>query len=119
MADYAVTWEFDSIDADSPEDAARMARAAQIREGTIATVFDVTDEQGNTTRIDLTEIDEERASTEAAAPAPKTARAPTAEELLDLLNDLVDWKNFIGGSSNACWDRADTMRDRLRENMGE
>jgi hypothetical protein len=42
MTEYRVKWEID-IDADNPVDAARKARAAQIRPGTTATVFSVGD----------------------------------------------------------------------------
>jgi hypothetical protein len=38
--EYRVTWEID-VEADSPRQAAEKARAAQVRPGTIATVFTV------------------------------------------------------------------------------
>lgn len=54
MADYLVTWEIDAFDADTPMDAALQARAAQIRPGTIATVFTATNKAtGASFRIDL------------------------------------------------------------------
>jgi hypothetical protein len=58
MNSYRVTWEID-IDAVDPLDAARQARAHQVREGTSAKVFDVIDEDGGITRIDLFEIDDQ------------------------------------------------------------
>jgi hypothetical protein len=62
MTSYVVTWTID-IDADSPEDAARKARDAQTREGTIATVF-YADDGTTVTRVDLDDI---------APPAERTA----------------------------------------------
>jgi hypothetical protein len=57
MNSYVVTWEID-LEAETPEDAARQARAAQTRPDTLATVFTVTDVDGNQTQVDLTELDE-------------------------------------------------------------
>ena len=51
---YRVTWEID-IEADSPREAAELARACQVRPGTTAVVFDCADESGETTRVDLLE----------------------------------------------------------------
>lgn len=64
MARYFVTWEIDIEDATSHEDAARQAFAYMQRPGTTTTVFDVTehDTNGEARRIDLTELDEERAA---------------------------------------------------------
>lgn len=58
MPRYLVTWEID-IDADSPEDAARLAFAHMQRPGTTANVFDVIehDTNGEAVRVDLEEID--------------------------------------------------------------
>ena len=57
MPDYHVTWSIDIYGADSPEDAAREARAAQYP-GTSATVFEVEDKEfGGTTVVDLEELD--------------------------------------------------------------
>ena len=55
--DYHVSWDIDLV-ADSPMDAARQALRIQRDRDSIATVFDVTDEEGNTERIDLTEATE-------------------------------------------------------------
>lgn len=50
---YRIVWQFDS-DAESPLAA---ARDAQTREGTTATVFEVTDTvTGETTTVDLMEV---------------------------------------------------------------
>lgn len=54
---YRVTWTID-IDALNPQDAARKAREAQTRPDTIATVFEVTDENGDSETVDLSELDE-------------------------------------------------------------
>lgn len=52
-ASYLVTWETDA-EAGSPLEAARQAREDQLRNGTWAVVFDVTDTAtGKTTRVDL------------------------------------------------------------------
>lgn len=63
MARFLVTWEIDIEDVASPEAAARQAFAYMQRRGTTATVFDVIehDGSGEAVRIDLTELDEERA----------------------------------------------------------
>lgn len=49
---YHVTWEID-IGAASPKEAAEKALAIQRDPGSLATVFDVADEAGNLTRVDL------------------------------------------------------------------
>jgi hypothetical protein len=55
MPSYIVTWEIDADEVASPAAAARYARAAQIRRGTIATVFVVQDKAtGERVQIDLT-----------------------------------------------------------------
>ncbi len=52
---YLVTWVID-IYAESPEEAARQALAIQRKPDSIATVFDVSDDDGeNTVRVDLGE----------------------------------------------------------------
>lgn len=58
MNDYRVTWEID-IYADTPEEAARRALEIQLDSISTATVFDVLDEEGETTRVDLYELDQE------------------------------------------------------------
>jgi hypothetical protein len=58
MTDYKVVWESD-VTADSPREAAERARADQVRPGSWATVFDVTDPNGVTWRIDLMDDAEE------------------------------------------------------------
>lgn len=51
--EYLVTWVID-IEADSPQEAARKARACQTRKGTTAVVFDVCDKAtGQTLSVDL------------------------------------------------------------------
>lgn len=56
MASYLVTWEIDVLDADSPEDAARKARATQLDPESIATVFRVVEHDSATAHhVDLTE----------------------------------------------------------------
>jgi hypothetical protein len=49
---YRITWEID-VEADTPQDAARKALRIQRKRDSIATVFDVTDEAGRTSTIDL------------------------------------------------------------------
>ena len=51
---YVVTWELD-VDAGTPEEAARQAWAAMRRPESTANVFDVLDETGGCTRVDLME----------------------------------------------------------------
>lgn len=52
MNEYSVTWQID-VTASTPEEAARKARQYQTDPNTTATVFDVTGEDGETTRVDL------------------------------------------------------------------
>ena len=49
---YRVRWEID-LDADSPSEAAELALSIMLDSESTATVFDVTDEAGETTRVDL------------------------------------------------------------------
>ena len=55
MTDYHVVWEMDAFDVDTPREAAKQVREAQVRKGTWSVVFNVTDMQGNVTRVDLLE----------------------------------------------------------------
>jgi hypothetical protein len=57
MPEYRITWEI-QITADSPREAAEQALAIQRDPNSIATVFDVADDDGNIERINLEEIDE-------------------------------------------------------------
>jgi hypothetical protein len=52
MAHFKITWAVD-VDADTPEEAAWIAQKYQRNTDTTATFFDVQDEQGNITQIDL------------------------------------------------------------------
>lgn len=58
MSTHHVIWEVDIFDADTPVDAARQALAIQRKADSTATIFDVTDEAGNTVRVDLAELDQ-------------------------------------------------------------
>ena len=49
---YHVLWEID-LDADSPQEAAELALLIMLDSESTATTFDVTDEAGETTRVDL------------------------------------------------------------------
>ena len=53
-----VTWEID-VDADTPREAVEEAFRIMQRPDTTATVFDVTDETGDTHRVDLMEGEED------------------------------------------------------------
>ena len=55
---YFVTWEID-IEAETPIEAAQKALEIQRRPGSNANVFDVTDEAGEKTRVDLEELKED------------------------------------------------------------
>ena len=59
MTSYSVNWEID-IEAESPVEAARQALKIHRDQNSTATVFDVFDEDGNHTRVDLLEIEEEQ-----------------------------------------------------------
>jgi len=60
MKEYLVQWEIE-LKAESAEDAARQALAIMRDPDSMATVFDVFDEDGESERIDLLELDEEEA----------------------------------------------------------
>lgn len=62
MNEYRITWEID-LHANTPEEAARAARAIQLRADSMATVFEVTGADGTPHRIDLDEIDQEASAT--------------------------------------------------------
>lgn len=51
MKPYVVSWTIE-IDADSPEQAVREARKVMLDPQSLATVFHVVDEDGNTRQID-------------------------------------------------------------------
>lgn len=55
MPEFRVSWVID-IEAETPEEAARKARAIQMKSDSIATVFDVAC-NGDTQTIDLAELD--------------------------------------------------------------
>ena len=52
MAMYQVRWEID-VEADDPQEAARKALTIQRDPTSIATVFDVVDQEGHFDRVDL------------------------------------------------------------------
>jgi len=54
MMNYRVSWEMD-IEADSPREAAERALEIQRRPDSIATVFSVRDEAGESIEVDLDE----------------------------------------------------------------
>ena len=55
MTHYVVTWEID-VDAETPQDAARQAWELMRAEDSTANVFDVLDEDGECTRVDLEDL---------------------------------------------------------------
>lgn len=94
---YCVTWEM-NIFAASPQEAARKAREYQIAPDSTAVVFDVVDEDGETSRVDLLELDEAEDEgkaaldifTEAALCATFTINDPDAEgPLVSKRGDLL------------------------------
>lgn len=57
MRTYAVTWEMEDLDAETPREAAEIALKIQRDPTSMATVFDVTDaETGETVRVDLEQM---------------------------------------------------------------
>lgn len=52
---YHVLWEID-LDADSPSEAAELALSIMLDSESTATTFDVTDEDGETERVNLQEV---------------------------------------------------------------
>ena len=55
MAEYLVRWEIE-LEADNPQDAAAQALDIHRDPDSIATVFDVVDPDGETTRVDVQEL---------------------------------------------------------------
>ena len=53
--EYRVTWTID-LDADSPEDAARLALAIHRNPQSLATVFDVVDPQDRSVMVDVGQL---------------------------------------------------------------
>lgn len=63
MPSYRVTWEIDiETERGDPAEAAEKAWEHVRRPDSTANVFDVYDEDGNVTRVDLQEVIEERSS---------------------------------------------------------
>lgn len=58
MNDYHVCWKID-ISAESPEEAARIARKYQLDPDTHADHFEVFDEDGNATTVNISELEDE------------------------------------------------------------
>jgi hypothetical protein len=80
--DYFVSWEIE-LAAGNPIEAARQARAAQVRYGTMATVFNVhSADAENVVRVDLTAVAEE---TVQASEAPNVF---SRVELVTILHSL-------------------------------
>jgi len=50
--EYTVNWVV-NVDADSPEEAAKICREMQLDKDSIATVFNIVDNKGNVTTVDL------------------------------------------------------------------
>lgn len=42
-----------------------------------------------------------------------TAPLEAPEEILEILNDLIEWDAYVGPFENEVWDRARAIRDRL------
>ncbi len=59
MTEFLVEWRIE-VRADSPEAAARKCLEIMQDPSSLATVFDVIEENGEPVRIDLTEIDNEK-----------------------------------------------------------
>lgn len=59
MPDFTATWNINVFDAATPTDAARKAWSQMRKPDSTANVFDIADETGNITHIDLQELDEE------------------------------------------------------------
>lgn len=38
---------------------------------------------------------------------------PSMEEILDLLNDLIEWNAYVGQFEGEVWTRAEKIRDRI------
>jgi hypothetical protein len=66
--EYTVSWVV-NVDADSPEEAAKICRKMQLDKNSIATVFNIVGNNGNVTTVDLgieteplniTQLDEDR-----------------------------------------------------------
>jgi hypothetical protein len=83
IMDYFVSWEIE-LAARSPIEAARQARSAQIKHGTMATVFDVySADAENVVRVDLTAVAETEMVRE-----PEAQNVFSTVELATILHSL-------------------------------
>jgi hypothetical protein len=96
MTSYSVNWEIE-IEAESPEAAARQALKIHRDQNSTATVFDVFDEEGNCTRVDLLEIEEEQMGPIAGGQSDLMEQAKAAPAKISYWEDdpefpVEDWK---------------------------
>jgi hypothetical protein len=107
MYHYRVIWEID-ICAANPQEAAKQAREMQIAAGSTATVFDVIDEDGEKTQVDLLEQEEQENSAKLAVGDRITFKArcryktvPTTRSITGFTSTgepyvrFNGWSNFI------------------------
>jgi hypothetical protein len=98
MPSYIVTWTIDADEFDNPHAAAVHARAAQIRPGTWANVFDVKDKAtGETTRVDLDEDEDEDHAANVSKPGAHTVPAQEGEPASYRV--AVDYQTASGGGT--------------------
>ena len=96
MTSYSVNWEIE-IEAESPEAAARQALKINRDQNSTATVFDIYDEDGNHTRVDLLEIEEEQMGPIAGGQSDLMEQAKAVPAKISYWEDdpefpVEDWK---------------------------
>jgi hypothetical protein len=115
MKSFLVTWEI-NVDAESPEQAAKLARHYQLKPDSTADVFDVIecDGDGKVVRIDLTELRE----AEAATPKARSSYTLTfdhrkRERLSPSNNDETLLFRLLNATGTPCYSGFATNNDAV------
>jgi hypothetical protein len=102
MPEFNVTWEI-NLDADSPQDAAKKALEITQDQSSLATVFSVTDQAGNQTKVDVRELPSEMDEGEAMYAVVETVRnAVRGVTLRETLVDAIDRACDMGEENGLC-----------------
>jgi hypothetical protein len=119
MTAYSVNWKID-IEAESPVEAAKQALEIQRDPATLATVFEIYDEDGNHTSVDLLEIRENRTGRFAGDQSdsiethkPALTRIPHWEDDAEFPSE--DWKSEVANGDTRLGYREWVERQRAEQ----
>ena len=119
MTAYSVNWKID-IEAESPVEAAKQALEIQRDPATLATVFEIYDEDGNHTSVDLLEIGENRIGRIAddrqdlaEAPKPALGHIPHWEDDAEFPSE--DWRYEVANGDTRLGYREWIERQRAEQ----